>query len=194
MKKGKHLVLLSLLAIFFIAYLYSQHINKVVANDEDVVDVVEVLKNDYGEVSIKQTDDHLILFYRLNESTQERRFYFSCMPRMQLKTICLLLTLLRNTKNIQMRSNRNTWTSDKSKAKHFVSGNRYEIGEEDFVESAAAKGQMIVAGLEVGEYVLEEVKAPENAEMIADQTTTLFTIISGSQMPVAKTVKMIRLK
>ncbi|TKL07462.1 isopeptide-forming domain-containing fimbrial protein [Enterococcus sp. ARL09-542] len=116
-------------------------------------------------------------------------FYFSCMPRMQLKTICLLLTLLRNTKNIQMRSNRNTWTSDKSKAKHFVSGNRYEIGEEDFVESAAAKGQMIVAGLEVGEYVLEEVKAPENAEMIADQTTTLFTIISGSQMPVAKTVK-----
>ena len=88
-----------------------------------------------------------------------------------------------------MRSNRNTWTSDKSKAKHFVSGNRYEIGEEDFVESAAAKGQMIVAGLEVGEYVLEEVKAPENAEMIADQTTTLFTIISGSQMPVAKTVK-----
>lgn len=82
-----------------------------------------------------------------------------------------------------------TWTSDKSKAKHFVSGNRYEIGEEDFVESAAAKGQMIVAGLEVGEYVLEEVKAPENAEMIADQTTTLFTIISGSQMPVAKTVK-----
>ncbi|TXX21108.1 isopeptide-forming domain-containing fimbrial protein, partial [Escherichia coli] len=48
---------------------------------------------------------------------------------------------------------------------------------------------MIVAGLEVGEYVLEEVKAPENAEMIADQTTTLFTIISGSQMPVAKTVK-----
>jgi hypothetical protein len=66
MKKGKHLVLLSLLAIFFIAYLYSQHINKVVANDEDVVDVVEVLKNDYGEVSIKQTDDHLILFYRLN--------------------------------------------------------------------------------------------------------------------------------
>ena len=25
-----------------------------------------------------------------------------------------------------------TWTSDKSKAKHFVSGNRYEIGEEDF--------------------------------------------------------------
>ena len=57
---------------------------------------------------------------------------------------------------------RNTWTSDQSKAKHFVSGNRYEIGEEDFVESAAAKGQMIVAGLEVGEYVLEEVKAPEN--------------------------------
>ena len=45
-------------------------------NDEDVVDVVEVLKNDYGEVSIKQTDDHLILFYRLNESTQERRFLF----------------------------------------------------------------------------------------------------------------------
>lgn len=76
MKKGKHLVLLSLLAIFFIAYLYSQHINKVVANDEDVVDVVEVLKNDYGEVSIKQTDDHLILFYRLNESTQESRFLF----------------------------------------------------------------------------------------------------------------------
>ena len=37
-------------------------------------------------------------------------------------------------------------------------------------------------------------KAPENAEMIADQTTTLFTIISGSQTPVAKTVKMIRLK
>ena len=36
---------------------------------------------------------------------------------------------------------------------------------------------------------MEEVKAPENAEMIADQTTTLFTIISGSQMPVAKTVK-----
>lgn len=81
MKKGKHLVLLSLLAIFFIAYLYSQHINKVVANDEDVVDVVEVLKNDYGEVSIKQTDDHLILFYRLNESTQERRFLFQLHPK-----------------------------------------------------------------------------------------------------------------
>ena len=38
--------------------------------------------------------------------------------------------------------------SDKSKAKHFVSGNRYEIGEGTLSRrSAAAKGQMIVAGL-----------------------------------------------
>ena len=61
-------------------------------------------------------------------------------------------------------------------------------GEEDFVEeSAAAKGQMIVAGLEVGEYVLEwKPKRLKMLEMIADQTTTLFTIISGSQTPVAK--------
>ncbi len=82
-----------------------------------------------------------------------------------------------------------TWTTDKSKAKHFVTGKSYEVGEEDIVEKEAEKGQMIITGLEVGGYVLEEVKAPENAAMITEQTKSPFTIISGSQTPVELTVK-----
>ena len=66
-----------------------------------------------------------------------------------------------------------TWTTDKSKAKHFVTGKSYEIGEEDVAENEAEKGQMLITGLEVGEYVLEEVKAPENAAMITEQTNTI---------------------
>lgn len=82
-----------------------------------------------------------------------------------------------------------TWTTDKSKAKHFVTGKSYEIGEEDVAENEAEKGQMLITGLEVGEYVLEEVKAPENAAMITEQTKTPFTIVAGSQTPVELTVK-----
>ncbi|MBO1298410.1 MULTISPECIES: SpaA isopeptide-forming pilin-related protein [unclassified Enterococcus] len=82
-----------------------------------------------------------------------------------------------------------TWTTDKSKAKHFVSGKSYEIGEEDFVEKEAEQGQLLVTSLEVGNYVLEEVKAPENAAMVTEQTTTPFTIVAGNQTPVELTVK-----
>ncbi|MDQ8528681.1 hypothetical protein Q3F59_12255, partial [Enterococcus faecium] len=43
--------------------------------------------------------------------------------------------------------------------------------------------------LEVGKYNLEEVKAPDNAEMIEKQTITPFEILANSQTPVEKTIK-----
>lgn len=82
-----------------------------------------------------------------------------------------------------------TWTTDKEQAKHFISGNSYAVGDGEFVESAIEKGQLHVHHLEVGEYVLEEVKAPEQAELVTSQTNTTFTIVSNSQTPVEKTVK-----
>lgn len=51
------------------------------------------------------------------------------------------------------------------------------------------KGQLIVNHLEVGKYNLEEVKAPDNAEMIEKQTITPFEILANSQTPVEKTIK-----
>ena len=45
--------------------------------------------------------------------------------------------------------------------------------------------------LEVGSYTLEEVKAPNNAELIDDQTKTPFTIEADNQTPVEKPLKMI---
>lgn len=48
---------------------------------------------------------------------------------------------------------------------------------------------MIVNHLEVGKYNLEEVKAPDNAEMIEKQTITPFEILANSQTPVEKTIK-----
>ena len=63
-----------------------------------------------------------------------------------------------------------TWTTDKGQAKHFVTGKSYGIGEDDFTESEEKTGELTVKNLEVGSYTLEEVKAPNNAELIDDQT------------------------
>ena len=43
------------------------------------------------------------------------------------------------------------------------------IGEDDFTESEEKTGELTVKNLEVGSYTLEEVKAPNNAELIDDQ-------------------------
>lgn len=82
-----------------------------------------------------------------------------------------------------------TWTTDQTKAKHFITGHSYDIGNNDFAEATIEKGQLIVNHLEVGKYNLEEVKAPDNAEMIEKQTITPFEILANSQTPVEKTIK-----
>ncbi|MBX4228976.1 SpaH/EbpB family LPXTG-anchored major pilin, partial [Enterococcus lactis] len=82
-----------------------------------------------------------------------------------------------------------TWTTDQTKAKHFITGHSYDIGNNDFAEASIEKGQLIVNHLEVGKYNLEEVKAPDNAEMIDNQTNTPFEILANSQTPVEKTIK-----
>lgn len=82
-----------------------------------------------------------------------------------------------------------TWTTDKNAAKHFVTGNAYDIGSTDFTEVATDKGKLTVDSLEVGSYILEEVKAPDNAALIDNQTKTPFEIIEESQTPVEKTIK-----
>ena len=84
-----------------------------------------------------------------------------------------------------------TWTTDKGQAKHFVTGKSYGIGEDDFTESEEKTGELTVKNLEVGSYTLEEVKAPNNAELIDDQTKTPFTIEADNQTPVEKPLKMI---
>jgi fimbrial isopeptide formation D2 family protein/LPXTG-motif cell wall-anchored protein len=94
------------------------------------------------------------------------------------------------TKYIQgVKDGLHTWTTDKGQAKHFVTGKSYGIGEDDFTESEENTGELTVKNLEVGAYILEEVKAPNNAELIADQTKTPFTIEADNQTPVEKTVK-----
>ena len=82
-----------------------------------------------------------------------------------------------------------TWTTDKNTAKHFVTGNTYDIGSTDFSEVATDKGILTVNSLEVGSYVLEEVKAPNNAALIDSQTKTPVEIIEKSQTPIEKTIK-----
>ncbi|MHC2858268.1 hypothetical protein ACUXIC_002070, partial [Enterococcus lactis] len=82
-----------------------------------------------------------------------------------------------------------TWTTDQTKAKHFITGHSYDIGNNDFAEATIEKGQLIVNHLEVGKYNLEEVKAPDNAEMIDNQTNTPFEILANSQTPVEKTIR-----
>lgn len=94
------------------------------------------------------------------------------------------------TKYIQgVKDGLHTWTTDKGQAKHFVTGKSYGIGEDDFTESEEKTGELTVKNLEVGSYTLEEVKAPNNAELIDDQTKTPFTIEADNQTPVEKTVK-----
>jgi fimbrial isopeptide formation D2 family protein/LPXTG-motif cell wall-anchored protein len=94
------------------------------------------------------------------------------------------------TKYIQgVKDGLHTWTTDKGQAKHFVTGKSYGIGEDNFTESEENTGELTVKNLEVGAYMLEEVKAPNNAELIADQTKTPFTIEADNQTPVEKTVK-----
>ncbi|MBO0460511.1 VWA domain-containing protein [Enterococcus sp. DIV1298c] len=77
MKKRRYLVICTLLSLFFIAYLYSQKVKIAAANEEGVV---EVLKNEYGEVNLKQSGQQLTISYRLNEQNQERRFLFQLHP------------------------------------------------------------------------------------------------------------------
>ncbi len=80
-----------------------------------------------------------------------------------------------------------TWTTDQTAAKHFVTGYTYDIGDTDFSEEKTDKGQLIVKHLEVGAYVLEEVKAPDNAEIIEGQRKTSFEITS-EKTQVEKTI------
>lgn len=82
-----------------------------------------------------------------------------------------------------------TWSTDKSVAKHFVTGKSYEIGENDFIEANVAEGELKISGLEVGSYTLEEVKAPDNAALITDQTKTDFSIDTNKDSKAELTVK-----
>lgn len=82
-----------------------------------------------------------------------------------------------------------TWTTDKNQAKHFITGKDYAIGQNDFTETDATTGELTIKNLEVGSYVLEEVKAPDNAELIESQTKTDFSIEAGDQTAVEKTIK-----
>ena len=80
-----------------------------------------------------------------------------------------------------------TWTTDQTAAKHFVTGHMYDIGDKDFSEEKTDNGQLIVNHLEVGAYVLEEVKAPDNATIIEEQRKTSFEITS-EKTQVEKTI------
>ena len=80
-----------------------------------------------------------------------------------------------------------TWTTDQTAAKHFVTGYMYDIGDTDFSEEKTDNGQLIVNHLEVGAYVLEEVKAPDNATIIEEQRKTSFEITS-EKTQVEKTI------
>lgn len=82
-----------------------------------------------------------------------------------------------------------TWTTDQTAAKSFLTGKTYHIGTADFIEENSEKGQMEIYGLEVGHYLLEEVKAPDNAALIESQTKTAFEITENNQTPVEKTIK-----
>lgn len=82
-----------------------------------------------------------------------------------------------------------TWSTDKSLAKHFVTGKSYGIGENNFTEAEGDKGELKISGLEVGSYTLEEVKAPDNAALITDQTKTDFSIDTKEDSKVELTVK-----
>lgn len=84
-----------------------------------------------------------------------------------------------------------TWTTDEKEAKHFITGHSYGIGENEFTDAKNAdsvKGELTVKNLEVGAYTLEEVKAPNNAALIDNQTKTSFTI-STEKTPVELTIK-----
>ncbi|HAR1781269.1 TPA: SpaH/EbpB family LPXTG-anchored major pilin [Enterococcus faecium] len=77
-----------------------------------------------------------------------------------------------------------TWTMNKEEAKHFITGHSYGIGENEFTDAKNAdsvKGELTVNNLEVGAYTLEEVKAPNNAALIDNQTKTSFTISTEKQ-------------
>ncbi|EOH75527.1 fimbrial isopeptide formation D2 domain-containing protein [Enterococcus raffinosus ATCC 49464] len=74
-----------------------------------------------------------------------------------------------------------TWTMNKEKAKHFITGYSYGIGENKFTEAENAEGELNVKNLEAGAYTLEEVKAPNNAALIDNQTKTSFTISTEKQ-------------
>lgn len=87
-----------------------------------------------------------------------------------------------------------TWTTNKEDAKHFITGYSYSIGDNQFTEAKNAdsvKGELTVKNLEVGAYMLEEVKAPNNAALIDSQTNTPFTISANSteKTPVELTIK-----
>lgn len=81
-----------------------------------------------------------------------------------------------------------TWTMNKEGAKHFITGHSYGIGENEFTDAKNAEGELNVKNLEVGDYTLEEVKAPNNAALIDNQTKTSFTI-STEKTPVELTIK-----
>ncbi len=82
-----------------------------------------------------------------------------------------------------------TWTTDQTAAKSFLTGKTYHIGTADFIEENSEKGQMEIYGLEVGHYLLEEVKAPDNAALIESQTKTAFEITENNRTSVEKTIK-----
>ena len=63
-----------------------------------------------------------------------------------------------------------TWSENKDTAFHFVTGKDYVASDNSIKENDGTKGQIKVSDLEVGKYIVEEVKAPDNAELIEDQT------------------------
>lgn len=83
------------------------------------------------------------------------------------------------------------WTTDKSAAKKFVTGFTYGIGDNNFTTKTGNKGELIVNGLEVGDYKITEVVAPDHANMIDGETVNDFTVTkdNNSDKPVLVDVK-----
>lgn len=81
-----------------------------------------------------------------------------------------------------------TWSENKNDAYQFITGNTYNPSD-GVASSEGSQGVLIIKGLEVGTYVLEETKAPANAELIEGQTKTDFDILAGTTGAVELTVK-----
>lgn len=81
--------------------------------------------------------------------------------------------------------------SDKNAAKKFVTGFTYGIGDNNFTTKTGNKGELIVNGLEVGDYQITEVVAPDHANMIDGETVNDFTVTkdNNSDKPVLVDVK-----
>lgn len=83
------------------------------------------------------------------------------------------------------------WGETQANAKHFVTGKNYAIGNNAFVEVVGTTGELLISGLEQGNYKTTEVKAPDNTAMITAETTKDFAITAGTTVdaPAAVAVK-----